>query len=614
MPSDRQRALEKAQALDEKVRRHNDIAAMTKLAKMLLYSRHFTSERERGVQLLIRAVEQARDYHAMVELGYYLLDHGRKLDHSLGVSFLERSLKLREDAGVVCKLGQCYSFGRGVPKDVNVAVQLFERSLRRKPHPQTMCLLADALLNAPHLFAQRKRAIELRKEAIPLSLDPARKMTDLARLYHFGAPNLEVCPSRASKWYLRAIRKYDLPFAKFLLAALLWQTDRSDQNVKRALQLLEDAMEQEQAKELTTILNLAEIYKVSGVDPQRALHLYENASIRFNSREAVDALYCIYADGLGDVPVDYGRLYAFLVEDVLKNNDEDSFFLLAQMMWTGAGSFRMDPERAIQRFYPDRHHLSRGSPLFLMLRFYDQITCPDGEKRAQYWMNKFNENLDRSSMSWIDSIILSESACERDRALCLESFQNQVAEEFSRVLTCWLPLFLRRSPYNLPFDGHLHCITKATRRLARWNHVASLNLASLQLEIEGMQQEAVSVLEDVMNSSLRLIAMLNTAFILMNDIRGVTQNWARGMQLLEDAVNETNDVSARVMLANALSQRPTADGGDLERGWKLWQGVEQEEEEGEELCKLRRLVSASSKEKWDALAATHDVEMSFDGE
>ncbi|KAI0565268.1 hypothetical protein FGB62_20g14 [Gracilaria domingensis] len=139
------------------------------------------------------------------------------------------------------------------------------------------------------------------------------------------------------------------------------------------------------------------------------------------------------------------------------------------------------------------------------------------------------------------------------------------------------------------------------RTFGRWKNVASLNLASLLLEIEGREQEAVPVLEEVMDSELRLIGMLNLSYILMNEIRGVERDCAGGLQLLEDAVKETNEVSARAMLANALTEHTDSSEEEVGRARRLWESVQEEIEDEQELHNLRRLISSRCEKIWGAV-------------
>ncbi|KAI0559520.1 Cell division control protein [Gracilaria domingensis] len=594
MHSDDKKALDEAQRLEEKVLRNNDIDATINLADLLLYHRSFASQRWRGIQLLERAVKQAHHPGAMYQLAVYILNNGRKQEHFRAFSLLERSFRLYEHPSPLRELGYCYSYGRGTAKDSETAIQLFERALRLKQDPSIMFALGESMLKAPSHKAQKKRALALCRKAIQLSSD-AQMMNDMGLMYYFGAANLTESRTRASKWFSRAICEAELPASMSNFAILLLLDDPSVEDVQLAVRLLEHTLEKVQHE--NTMLQLAAAYCQHDIDSERALELYESAALQFDSEEARLKLHDAWLHGMNGMRPGHTRIFKFCLLDVKKNQNWLSCMAFLGLKWTGANHIRMNRKKVMD--YLCSNHLINHGLFQLMLR-HDASYWPSGETEARELTKKFKENIDRSNISKTEAILLSESENEIDKSLALERIRGETHNAQPHAV--WLSLFHRKSRFRIPFDGHLDSVTSPVRTFALWRTVASLNLASLLLEIEDGEQEAVSVLESLMDSQLRLIAMMNLAHVLMNDFRGVKKNRARGLQLLEDAVKETNDVSARAMLANALSEREPSDGGDLERGWKLWQSIENDEEDEEELRNIGRLVSGSIKKRWDELA------------
>ncbi|KAI0558557.1 hypothetical protein FGB62_203g033 [Gracilaria domingensis] len=598
MASTAEKTLAKASALEKAVRRYNDIDAMIELAQLLLLDRNFVSQRFRGFQLLKRAVKQAEDPYAMHCLARYMLNSDK--DCPAGISLLERSLKLKERPDVLRDLGRCYLHGNGTAKNLLVATQMFERALRLDKDPYLKAHLAYSLLHTPDLKSEKKRAIALYREAVVESLD-AKLMNGLGLLYHSGTCNLDPCPKKASKWYRRAIETSKFPSSMYNLAVLLLGNDPSDDDVKHAIRLLEDALENERAER--TMLELADTYLEHGINVQRAIHLYETASFLFDSEGTKAVLLKMLLEGDEHLHSDHAHAHKFCWDIYEKTKNFVFLTTLAELLWSGTDHSVRDPKKAILHMCSGRW--IRHGCLSLMVR-HDLSAYPGGRESAKRFLKKLNGRIDRSNVRSIEAIMLSESEVDNDKLLALESFRSQAIQEYSEHSFVWAAVYLRLSSCGLPFDGHIDCITNPMKRFTCWKNVVMLNLASLLLELEGMEEEAVTILEEMRSSELRLMATLNLSYILMNDIRGVGKEYQRGMQLLEDAVKETNDASARTMLANALGERMDADNGNAEMAWKLWRSVEEEEDDEEELRKLRRLISASNEEKWRSAACDHE--------
>ncbi|KAI0565273.1 hypothetical protein FGB62_20g13 [Gracilaria domingensis] len=265
MASSEEDTLQKARELEKAVQRDNDIIAMVQLARLLLYDDNFVSQRDRGVQMLERAIKQGQSPGAMFSLACYLKRF--KNDHRRAFLLFERSLKLCEHPDVIRELGNCYLYGEGVLQDCNVAVQLFERAFRLKRDPSFMVTLANSLLHAPDYRRQKCRAISLYRDAIRLSSD-GRLMNGLGILYDNGTCNLSPSREQALKWYSRAIETSKLPASMYNKAVLILNHNPSTDDVQEAIRLLEDALDL--GNEENTIVKLADTYLEYDINLERA--------------------------------------------------------------------------------------------------------------------------------------------------------------------------------------------------------------------------------------------------------------------------------------------------------------------------------------------------------
>lgn len=584
----------RAERLERAVRRHGDVSAMIELGNLLLMEPSFHAERQRGWQMLERAVKHADHPFAMLLLACHLVQQPGRRHHSRAFALLQRSLQLQPSAHALVMLSACLLDGVGTSSDADLAVQLSHRAFRLEQDPLTIRILALSLLNSPRHRSHTKRAVSLFRRAINLSDDPDT-INELAELYHFGHTNLPKCPKRAEKWYNRAIQTAQYPPSMRNLAILILERQpTAPADVRSAVDLLEQALnlhqhhQSDDQKEKETVLQLAQLYSHRSINVYRSFDLYQYAAIRFKSQRAVEALRTAYVQGIAGKHLHPSHVFHFCSRAHRKALNFSAYNICASMLWTGAHNVPRSRNEALSTLNAPCNHVPRYLSKLLLLRHHLHSRS-QWRHMAQPLMHTFHQRLDTSNLHDLEAIILSESDSEQHKLIALRSFRSQQARKCASPDIVWLAPFLRKSRYALPFHGHPQCFTDPLRTFTTWPNLVALNLATLLLELDGKQHEALPVLQQLMLTDVRLIAALNLAFILNSNIKGVHRDRAKALALLQDAVRETNDASARVMLSNALLEGKHPDRGDVARALGLLRDVENEICDERELEKIRRL-------------------------
>ncbi|KAI0557370.1 hypothetical protein FGB62_312g013 [Gracilaria domingensis] len=582
MPSPSATTKEQIRKYERAIKRHNDIDAMVSLSEILCFDRHVPNDVPRGKQLLERAIKQADDPIAMGELAYCISVTGNAKERRRVIPLIEQALRISEDSWSLLLLSDVLLDGHCGEKDPIRAAQLQQRALRLEPDAQVMARVARKMLTTPSLKDEKNRALQLYDDAIGLT-DDASIMNELGTLYYEGTPNLRRCDKRAIELFERAV---DLEHGPAALNLAKMLTDRSvalANDPVRALQVLKDAhRRQPKAKYL---VKMGDIYKHSwGVrDLSRAIKMYEQAVVRFSDRKA--------------------RATAE-VSTWVRRPAKDAYSLrhACSIVWSGGGRLEANPQRAVELAK------ARGEDWYglwaLMLR-YDNGRYKRDIKLAYNLAQNFSNKVLLTDGRLIQAIILSEmSREEQDMQKAEHQFRQVMADKSSKHIVSWTAIALRQCAFDLPFHGGRECISEETRTFKVVYDLAVLNLASLLLERNNNERdtgkEVIDLLEGLLTSGVKVIACLNLVHVLWHGVGGVQRERKRAMELLEDIVAGTRNLSALSMLANALAERKEANDEEIKRSMDLWKKVENRAWGWEELDSCNRFISDKTWTVWNS--------------
>ncbi|PXF45494.1 hypothetical protein BWQ96_04792 [Gracilariopsis chorda] len=572
---------------------------MIALANLLMYSEDYRDE-ERGIQMLERAIKQAGSPLAMYRLARYYLDFGSRSQYHKAVALLERSLHQSEDPAVLHLLSFAVASGLGVRRNIPRAIQLMERALRHYDDPQCMRLLAKLLLLHEEGRCDAQRAVYLYEKVIRITND-AQTMNALGVVFADGAPHFPPNARRAVKWFNRAIEVGNLPSAKHNLAVILTQThDKVMPDPSRAALLLEEVVE-ETGKQ-GAILQLAELYSnwLSVLNYPRAVTLLTRAVHEFNSYPARFSLARMLAFGEG-VPAQRATALGLFERHYEKVHDIGSMLNLSEMLWSGTEELPADMERSVSLCKQLCRKTDIGNYVLASMLRYGAPTLPRNLKQAITICEREKADDDHFIML-VHAILLSEDPESNDSDIshAIELFRALSVDTPLQMWWVWLPLSLRTSSVDLPIHGNEHCITESVKRYEEVNVIAKLNLASLLVEDRSPtlqdSEEAVQLLESLIDTRIGDLAALNLGYLLWNEVGGIPQDKERARALFERATEEDNNLVGKVLLANALSEGIDEEVSDADQVAELWRSVEDANKTNAEVSRLSSMLSDQAKE------------------
>ncbi|KAI0558807.1 hypothetical protein FGB62_185g00 [Gracilaria domingensis] len=597
MPSPAKSTEKMVRMYEKAIKRHNDSEAMIRLSSILCFHDNVPRDVSRGVQLLERAIKQRNNRHAMQCLAYYFTENGDEKQRRRVIPLLERAMRIEEDHWTLSFLSDVLFEGKCGESDAITAVQLHERALRFENTPKSMERLARKLLISPTLSAQKNRGLRLYKKAIRLSND-GKMMNELGFLYYEGTPNLPKCDKRAFKWFERGAKRGN-EAAAWNMADMLTDRDvQLEKDPSRALKILQEVHQRE--PNVDYLIRQGDIHCEfqEVLDYSQAKKLYEEAILKFDSTEARKHLLNLLLGHRG-LKVDFPGVVEFTLRDYKRTKNAYSLHHACSVLWNGAEDVQADPERALKLMEDHGHDLYGLQAL--MLR-YDNGKYKRNIKLAQRLAQKVSD----VDGQLIRAIILSEKNREEDIQAAEEMFRQVIADGSSKDDVSWTAISLRNCAIDLPFHGDRVCLTRTTKSFELIYDLGVLNLANLLLERsrKGREtgKEVVELLEGLLKSDVKIMAALNLVYVLWAGIGGVQRERARAMQLLEELVADTNDLSARAMLANALAEQDEARSEEIERSLDLWKEVKKEIAcEQEVHFRMKRYVSDRTWKVWDEI-------------
>ncbi|CAN8064256.1 unnamed protein product [Agarophyton chilense] len=584
---------------EKAIKRHNDPLAMVNLADLLFSAKQKELHIPRAVQLLQRAIKQHKDPTAMNNLALHYLRDGDNQQRRLVIPLLERSLRIEEDSIVLRNLSDAVKDSRCGKPDPEIAIQLCERALRFGDDPKCIEVLAYNLLTLKGIKTQRRRAVKLFEKAIHLSND-ASVMNCLGVCYVDGTYHLPASSTRAAKWFEKAIKAGNLPDAKCNLAYLLAGNNLppSKRDPVRAVRLLEEAIQQVQSE--VCLRTLAKIYRdveqVSNLP--RAIHLMETSLREHGTSFSRNFLLDIFL-GFKSAPADYARALRFCRDDYDRTDHIASFRVLVCIMWSGAVDVKANPPFAVELM---KARSCEQLPEEASALRYESETEDDVLKLVEQLSGSFF--FGTKLLIW--AILLSELESESSLRHAEVLFRTFMNDEEAKVMFAWLPLSLRVCRFTLPFHGDRKCMTYAMKRATHCYEASLLNLSSFLLEkgcdSSDEKPETVKLLEEAMDTGLRVPAMLNLGYMLLTGVGGVPMNRGRAIDLFEICIEETDNACARALLANALVDGEKCAEEVIRKSLGLWQSVEEEyKDDEEEVSRMRWMISDRAKDVWATL-------------
>ncbi|CAN8075550.1 unnamed protein product [Agarophyton chilense] len=570
---------------------HNDFDAMVKLSNIFLYDSRVLRDSHRALQLLERAVKQGRNQRAMYHLAIYFRDFGCKSQRHRVIPLLEQALRVRERKRVLYHLACTLLSGKCGRRDPVRAAQLLRRALRLGDDVECTATLAHVMLQETSVYGDKRTGLILYKLAINASKNPVY-MNNLATLYISGTPVLEQSYTRAVKWFKRAIRGGNI-VARTNYATLLCQPDYGiEPDCRSAASMLEEVCH---LKNESVLLQLAEIYEqceeVRNFD--RAFLLYERAIRELRSFKALFRWIDCLVYGRTGFPVNNAQ--AVQVCNKFVSFGKFPSIILSPILWSGTTEVGADPQRALQLCQcldVDKSYL-----LAAMYRTGAPGFRSDPE-RAKSFCTEPSINPEKL----IAAVLLSEEMDLKSVQRAERIFRDLAVDDDGHLI--WLPLFLRRSKFCLPYRGDPSYMPDRTKRFEYVDQIAQMNLAILLLEQDDRGSEACleaeRILEYLMGTRLKELAMANLAYILLNGPASVQRDRKRAMEILESA--HEDDITAQVMLVGALFEDR-----ELGRSQELWNKVRERVTQTAELTKLSRLLPDSAREKLIACENDHEV-------
>ncbi|KAI0559260.1 hypothetical protein FGB62_160g02 [Gracilaria domingensis] len=453
--------------------------------------------------------------------------------------------------------------------------------------PQHMEILASLMLYDAAVGGDKKRALRMYRQAIQASND-AWRMFRLAELYASGTFSLKPCFKRAKKWYERAIQVGDLPKAKVALAyALTTAANEQHRNPVRAATLLEEALVQAPNKE--TLMQLGNLYSEDKrlSNYPRAKQMYQRAMDEFDCRTAMMFLLGLYMLGHTQVPPDHQKALEFCTVQYERTKDSAVLYMLVSLLWSGSDRVPPNRRRAYELCNNEENdtHAVQAS----LLRYGEEGVVEADIKLARTLCE--GRNSVNAVLTY--AIILSESSSRRDLKQAEEILRNVVKEGQSYY--AWIPLSLRRSAFDLPVDGNPTRVLRCMKRVANCSSLAALNLVSLLLEKRDGKDDCMYLMDYLVKETKEaLLARLNIAHLRLGGVATMSKDAEGAVSILESALEVSDDMSARAMLAGAL----VACNKDWERSVQLWKGVKEEcAEDEEELVKVRQLMAGETLRK-----------------
>ncbi|KAI0558556.1 hypothetical protein FGB62_203g032 [Gracilaria domingensis] len=547
---------------------------------------------EQGVQLLERAIKQHESADAMFYLADHLYKSGVRAHFHRVVPLLEHSLRSSECPDTIKLLAKVTFDGIACRKDGVLAAQLYERALRLTSDIEIDQCLAEVILKTPQLVAQKERAMELYNNAIRRSKDP-HLMNSLGLLYHHGTCNVSRSFPDAVKWYQTSIKKGDLIEAKCNLAEILaYPHPKYDADVVQAVRILEDACEQ-QRNERALVL-LAQIYDNCEQvrNRLRAVRLYKRAFRLYGAPAAYARLIKLLLLGDEFYGPDYRRAVSFCLEDAVQGNSF-GMAIACGMFWSGIREYKwcLPTVIDVMKDHVKRHNQTDKYGAYASLLRFKKRDLKLIVKRARSKLAAGAE----SAKALAYAIILGETGRESDLREAEERLRELLVRDGVRNDLVWVPLYIRKSKIPLPFRGDCRIMTDGMKRIGTVWEATTLNLASLLLErasiIKRNGEEALALLESLLCSKQKLVAVLNLGYVLWHGISGVGQNREKAIELYQQEVNESNDAAARSVLANALAQVEQI--GD-EEVHNTWMAITDEIKDKKELLILSRMISQTS--------------------
>lgn len=583
------------------IKHNNDETAMIALANLLMYSEDFRDEK-RGIQMLERAIKQAGSPLAMYRLARYYLDFGSRSQYQRAVALLECSLHQSEDPAVMHLLSFALASGFGVRRDIPRAIQLMERALRHYEDPQCMRLLAKLLLLHEGRRCDTQRAIGLYEKAIRMTNDP-QTMNALGVVFADGTPHFPPNARRAMKWFKRAIEVGNLPSAKHNLAVILTQNhEKVTPDPSRAAVLLEEVVE-ETGKQ-SAILQLAELYSnwLSVLNYPRAATLLTRAVHEFNSYPARFSLARMLAFGEG-VPAQRAKALRLFEKHYEKVHDIGSMLNLSEMLWSGTEEFPADMERSVSLCRRLRRKSDIGNYVLASMLRYGAPTLPRNLKMA-ISICEGKKADDDHFLLLVHAILLSEDPESNDSDIshAIEIFRTLSVDTPLQMWWVWLPLSLRTSSVDLPVQGNERYITDSTKRYEEINIIAKLNLASLLVEdrpsTPEKSEEAVQILESLMDTRIGDLAALNLGYLLWNAVGGIPEDKERAKALFLNEGVEGDNLVGKILLVNALSEGMDEELSESDQVTALWRSVEDatKKKTNAEASRLSGMLSDRAKE------------------
>ncbi|CAN8064258.1 unnamed protein product [Agarophyton chilense] len=571
--------------LERAIRENNDQEALLKLAALLLIDDLNTKDVPRALQLLERAIVQHENPSAMYHLAIHFRAHGNTSQKRRVVPLLERAVHSSSDPQLFFTLASVVYDGDTGGKDVHRAVQLLERAVKlgkRAPH---MVRLAEILLCDSAVRGDMKRALRLYKRAISIS-NNGWQMYRLGFLFAHGTFSLQKCTKCAIKWYERAIQVENLVQAKVDLArALTDSNSRQYQDPVRAVKLLEEALLQEYSTE--SVMELGKVYssfqKILSGPPSRL------------PLRALKFMLAFYLLGDPKVQPDHNSAFLLCKLQYEVTNDSYTLYVMVCLLWSGSQGVSQNRKLAYSLCKNDEQrdvHAAHSS----LLRYGAEHVVAPNQLLAKELSGRFGVTTCNGLLQ--HAIILSESDSEKDRDRAEDLF-IEIWLNGSRFYG-WVPLTLRRSSLNFPFDGKEACCMSYMRRMTMCSELAAFNLATLFLEQDERTKDGLKILtcmgKHAREESERVMAMLCEAYVLWEGIGTIDQDRRQVFAILHRAIDENKDVCANAMLVNAVMEIEDAEDADRELALAIWQGLKGDCEDDSDFHKLRRLLSHGTRE------------------